>query len=67
MAPWMARAAPRSAPNPDIHPRQVVSLRANINVESNQIMQFTRRTLLGVAVLGYPDQLVEVEAVAALR
>jgi enamine deaminase RidA (YjgF/YER057c/UK114 family) len=24
-------------------------------------------TLLGVAVLGYPDQLVEVEAVAALR
>jgi hypothetical protein len=24
-------------------------------------------TLLGVAVLGYPDQLVEVEAIAALR
>jgi enamine deaminase RidA (YjgF/YER057c/UK114 family) len=24
-------------------------------------------TLLGVAILGYPDQLVEVEAVAALR
>ena len=24
-------------------------------------------TLLGVAVLGYPDQLVEVEAVAAIR
>jgi hypothetical protein len=24
-------------------------------------------TLLGVTVLGYPDQLVEVEAVAALR
>jgi len=24
-------------------------------------------TLLGVSVLGYPDQLVEVEAVAALR
>ena len=24
-------------------------------------------TLLGVALLGYPDQLVEVEAIAALR